>query len=133
VAPGLAEEQLERVRRRLDGRGGDGSALHRGRLHDLDAPLVELADERLLLEPVELVGLDDLVDVGRADRAGLLAGLEQRPELILGEQGLDVDGRHGAGRGDAPCDALSPRFPQMGCVSQPLRGGIDPGACADPP
>ena len=43
----------------------------------------------------EIVESHELGDVGRADRPRLLARLEERPELVLRKQGLDVDGGHG--------------------------------------
>ena len=96
MAPGLAEEELERVRRRLGRRdGGEWGRLGRGRrVDDLDPPLVELAQERVVLERRQLVRLDEVGDLVQPDRAGLLARLEERSNLVLREQGLDVDGRH---------------------------------------
>ena len=70
VAAGLAQEELERVGRRLDGRREGGDGLGVGRLlDDLDRALVELPQERVLLELGELVRLRDLGEVGRADRS----------------------------------------------------------------
>ena len=60
----------------------------------LDAALVELAQQRLVLERRELVRVHDLGDLGRADRARLLAALEQLPQLLEREDAVDVDGRH---------------------------------------
>ena len=110
----LAEEELEGVRGRLDGRRRDGRPLDGRSLDDLDAALVELAHERLVLEPAELVRLDDLGDVGRADRARLLARLEERPEVVLREDGFDVDGGHGGkaeatGRCSGSCEVSTVR------------------------
>ena len=81
VAPGLAQEQLQRVGRRLGGRDGEWGRLGRARRVDhLDSPLVELAQERVVLERRELVGLDELGELLQPDRAGVLARLEERFE-----------------------------------------------------
>ena len=78
------------------GRTSAGSqGIRRRRFDDLDPALLELTHEGLLLEPVQLVGLDDLVHLRRPDRADVLAGLDQGPQIVLGEQGLDVNRRHG--------------------------------------
>ena len=87
-------------RRRLPHLGGR-QGIRRWHFDDLDPALLELAHERLLLEPVQLVGLDDLVYLRRPDRADVLAGLDQGPQIVLGEQGLDVNRRHGKRRGAA--------------------------------
>src|SRR4029079_9569353 len=76
---------------------------------DLDPSLVELPDERLLLEAGQLVRLDDVVHVRRADRATLLARVEHRAELLLGQQAFDVDGGHGGIGRDGPCSGASLR------------------------
>src|SRR5881227_1320474 len=73
VAAGLAQEELERVGRRLV-----GELLHDRRrrrlalllLGDLDPALVELPVERVDLERVERVELEELGEIGLADRAG---------------------------------------------------------------
>ena len=62
------------------------------------AALVELAQERVVLELGELVRLRDLGEVGRADRPDLLGLLEQLPDLLDDEDRLDVGLAH-AGRG----------------------------------
>ena len=70
----------------------------RGSSIDLDPALVELAQQRVVLERRELVALDDLGELAQLDRPGELARLEQRLQLVLREQGFDVDGRHGRSR-----------------------------------
>ena len=85
------------------GAGATGAPLDGRRLDDLDPALVELADEGLLLEPRELVRLDDFVHVRGSDRAGLLGGLEQDPQVVLRQQGLDVDSGHGRRGERRPC------------------------------
>ena len=79
VAAGLAEEELECVRRGLDGRRdrGDDLGLGRRKLDDLDSALVELAEQCLLLELGQLERLGDLREIGRSDRPDLLGLLEQ--------------------------------------------------------
>ena len=49
-----------------------------------------------MLERRQLVRLDDVCELAQLDRAGQLARLEERLELVLREQGFDVDGRHGS-------------------------------------
>ena len=86
MAPGLPQEELERIRRRLDGRGQRGDGLGVGRLlDDLDTALVQLAQEGVLLELGELVRLGDLGEVGGANRAGLLGLLEQVADVLEAE------------------------------------------------
>ena len=50
---------------------------------DLDPAAVELAVERVLLEGVQLVRLDDVGELGRLQRAGLLGSLQQLLELVV--------------------------------------------------
>ena len=99
MAAGLAEEELQGVGRRL-GHGGDGRGRlrRRRRVDDLDPALVELAQERFVLERGELVRLDEVGELVQPDRAGLLARLEERSNVVLREQAVDVDGRHGSSR-----------------------------------
>ena len=59
------------------GVGGPGH-VRPGRL-TISMPACRARGRELLLEPGQIVRLDDLVHVRRANRAGLLAGLEQRP------------------------------------------------------
>ena len=84
----------------------------RRHLDDLDPALVELTDERLLLEAGQLVRLDDVAHLRRPDRAGVLAGLEKRSKIVLGQQAFDVDSRHGGEKGNY--DVGTGRFPQSG-------------------
>ena len=96
--PCLAQEELERVGRRLDGSGEGDDGLGVGRLlDDLDRALVELAQERVLLELGQLVRLGDLGEVGCADVPDLLGLLEQLPDLLDQEDVLDVDLGHARG------------------------------------
>src|SRR6185503_3563044 len=99
MSPRLAEEKLKCIRRRLDRRGCDRRrrSLGHGCLDDLDAALVELSDERFLLEPGQLVRLDDVADLGRADRAGVPARVEEPSEAVLAQQPFDGAGRQGEG------------------------------------
>src|SRR5688500_104634 len=103
-AAGLAQEELQRVGRRLlrrDG-GDDGRRLlGLGLLDELDPAPVELAVERVLLERVELVRLDDLAQLGRLQRPGLLRRVQQLLELVVAEEVVDVDGGHFWGRSRA--------------------------------
>ena len=62
----LAQEELQRIGRGLD-RGSDRSDDLRvwdGALDDLDRPLIELPEQRVLLELRQLVGLGDLNRLG---------------------------------------------------------------------
>ena len=114
MPPRLAQEQLQRVGRRLDRcRGDRPRRCLRRHLDDLDPPLVELANERLLLEAGQLVRLDDVAHFRRPDRARVLARLEKRSEIVLGQQAFDVDGRHG-GKGRGTTTSVPGRFPQSG-------------------
>ena len=95
---GFAQEELERVGRRLDGRGERDDRLGVGRLlDDLDRALVELAQDGILLELGELVRLRDLGQVGRAHVADLLGGFEELPDLLDEENVLDIDLGHARG------------------------------------
>ena len=90
MASGLAQEQLQRVGRRLHGRREWGAA-RGGHLHDLDATLVQLAQQRFVLERCELVHLDDVRDFSRANRSRLLTALEELAQLLEREDVVDVD------------------------------------------
>ena len=76
---GFPEEELQRVGRGLDGCRDRRDDLGVGdrQLDDLDPAVVELAEQRILLELVQLVRLCDLREVGRADGPDLLGLLEQ--------------------------------------------------------
>ncbi len=133
MAAGLPQEQLQGVGRRLDRRQNDGWAFDGFRLDDLDAALVELPDERLVLEPGQLVRFDDVVHLRRADRAPLLARVEQRPELLLGQQTFDVDGGHGGIEGTDRATAALYEVPTVGRRPQPLFRSNATGAGPNPP
>ena len=96
---GLAQEELKRVGRRLGG-GGRRRRRRRRRLLDLarvvddvDAARLELAEEQVDLEDVELVRLGDLGELALPDRARGLCRLEQDLEVLVVQDGLDLD-RH---------------------------------------
>ena len=57
--------------------------------------LVQLPQERIVLERGELVGLDEVGELAQANRAGLLARLEERSNIVLRQQAVYVNGRHG--------------------------------------
>ncbi len=97
--PGLAEEELQRVGRRL-GHGSEewGRLRRRGRVDDLDSALVQLAQERIVLEWRQVVRLDEVGELAQLDRAGVLARLEERSNLVLRQQAVNVNGRHGESR-----------------------------------
>ena len=91
----LAEEQLQRVGRRLDGSRQRDDGLGVGwLLDDLDRALIELAQNGVLLELRELVDLGDLGEVGRAHAPNLLGCFEQLPDFLDQEDVLDVDLGH---------------------------------------
>jgi hypothetical protein len=98
VAAGLAEEELERVGGRLVAELLDDRGRWRGRLllvlEDLDAPALELAEERVDLEGLELLGLDELDDLRLAHGAARLGGLEQDADVLQAEELLDVRSHH---------------------------------------
>ena len=100
MPPGLAQEELQRVGRRLgrrDGGRGWGSCLLLllGRLlgDELDPAPVELHVHRIELERVELQRLEDLLELRLANLAARLAGLEQRGEVLRSEDRLDLNRR----------------------------------------
>ena len=89
----LAEEQLEGVRRRLDrlrGRGWGGCLLLR-LLEQLDPPPVELAVHGVRLQRVELERLEDLLQLRRPHLSARLGRLQQRRELFVSEDRIDLD------------------------------------------
>src|SRR3954453_13138507 len=98
MTPGLAQEQLQRVGRSLVGR------LERGRrrlllfvlvlLDQLDSAPLELVEERIRLERVELVQLDQLGQVRLPNRAGDFRVLQQRLNVLVLEDRLDFDLGH---------------------------------------
>ncbi len=88
VTAGFAQEELQRVGRGLLRRGQDRRGCGLLRLYlvdDLDATPVELAVERVLLQRVELVCLDDLGQSRRLQRPGLLGRVQQLLELVVKE------------------------------------------------
>ena len=66
-------------------------------LHDLDRPLVELPQDRVLLELRELVRLGDLGEVRRTHIPHLLCSFEQLADLLDQEDVIDVDLSHARG------------------------------------
>jgi hypothetical protein len=114
VAPRLAQEQLQRVRRRLHGRCQRDDGLGVGGLfHDLDRALIELAQHRVLLELRQLVHLGDLREIRGADGPDLLGLLQQLPDLLDEEYVIDVDLGHAAGEPRAVGDNLSRSRPDV--------------------
>jgi hypothetical protein len=97
VAPGLAQEELQRVGRRLD-RLWERRRLRLLLLVDVDqleAARLELALERLDVERVELVRLEELRQFGSANRSGGLGRIEEWPELIADKENVDDVYLHG--------------------------------------
>jgi hypothetical protein len=101
VAPGLAQEELQRVGRRLERLGRHRRRLLGLRLRlglplrvdeQLDAAPVELLIDGLRLERVELEGLDHLDQLDLPQLAARLRRLEERYELLAGENRFDLDG-----------------------------------------
>ena len=102
MAAGLAQEELQRVGRRLERLGRGRRRLLRRRLglglslrlrrEQLDAAPVELLVDGLGLERVELERLEDLDQLDLTELAARLRRLEQRGELLGGENRLDLDG-----------------------------------------
>ena len=89
VASDLAEEELQRVRRRLDARievarrgGGFLDGLLGLGLDDLDPALFELAIEQLDVSGLELEQIDGFGQFGRIDTSGGLCLLEQRLDFV---------------------------------------------------
>jgi hypothetical protein len=98
VLAGFAEEELQRVGRRLDrsrdGRGWGSRFLLR--LDDqLDPAAVELLIDGFELERLELERLEDLVQLDLADLPVRLGSFEQRRKLLVHEDRIDLD-RQGA-------------------------------------
>src|SRR5205823_9986932 len=95
MAAGLAQEELERVRRRLVRERGEDARRRLGlRLQNLDAAGLELAEDGVGLERIELHRLDDVGQVRVANEAGDLRGLEQLVELLANGEGLELDRHH---------------------------------------
>ena len=103
MTAGLAKEELQRVSRRLERLDRRGPCLLGRRLRlrlglpfrlgeQLDAAPVELLVDGLRLEGVELEGLEHLDQLGLPQLAARLRGLEERRELLAGENRLDLDG-----------------------------------------
>ena len=67
----------------------------------------------------------------RADRAGVLARVEKRSEIVLGQQAFDVDGRHREGGGTTTSYCAG--FHSPGGLDNPSRRGIASGNHLDPP
>lgn len=101
MASGLAQEQLERVGRRLErlrGRRWRRRLLRLGlplRLGEqLDAAPVELLVDRLRFERVELERLQHVHQLDLPELSARLGGLEQRRQLLARENRLDLDRAH---------------------------------------
>ena len=94
-----------------------------GALDDLDAQLVELADERLLLETGQLMRLDDVAHIRGPNRPRVLARVEKRSEVVLGQQAFDVDGRH-RGEGGGTTTSYPAGFHSLGALDKPHTGEI---------
>ena len=96
VAAGLAQEELQRVGRRLVRgleRGRSGLLLFLRLLDDdVDPPPLELVEERLGLERVELMSLDQLSKLRLLDRARAFSVLQQSLDVLVLEDRLDLDG-----------------------------------------
>ena len=110
VATRLTEEELQRIRRRLDDRRRGRRLLralldHPRVVDDLDPARLDLAVEQVDLELVELVGLDQLVELG-LPHAGLGGRVEQCDDVLVLEHGLDLD-RHQGLRGLSQPTVLS--------------------------
>jgi len=111
VPAGLAQEELQRVGRRLERLGRRGWRLLGRRLRlclalwldeQLDPAPVELLIHGLRLERVKLEGLQQLDELGLPELAARLGRLEQRRELLGGENRLDLDGGYWFPLIDAP-------------------------------
>ena len=100
---GLAQEELERVRRRLPGDrerlvdglglGFDlGGAVVAEVVDDLDLARLELAVDEIGLERVEAERLEHVVQLGLQDRAALLARVDEAPEIVAEEQDVGPRG-----------------------------------------
>ena len=100
VPAGLAQEELQRVGRRLDRLDGRRGRRRRGlglllRLlrQQLDAAPVELDVHGFDLERVELHRLEQLDQLLLAQLAARLGRFEQRRKLLVDEDRLDLDGQ----------------------------------------
>ena len=101
MAPGLPQEQLQRVRGRLvrDLKRGSRRLLFLllllvllGLLGDLDASPLELIEERVGLERVELMSFDQLSKLGLPNRARAFSVLQQSLDVLVLEDRVDLDG-----------------------------------------
>ena len=115
VPAGLAEEELQRVRRRLDGAAataGVGEPLLLGLLDDeLDPSAVELLVHGFELERLELERLEDLVQVDLPHLPVRFGGFEQRRKLLVHEDRIDLD-RQRCSPWSVCCRVL-PGFPRL--------------------
>src|SRR4029077_4691254 len=93
----LAQEELQRVGRRLRrlrcNRGWGSGLLLELLRHELDAPPVELDVHGLDFERSELHRVEQLTEILLAQLTVGLGGLEQPRELLIAEDGLDLDGQ----------------------------------------
>ena len=134
MAPGLAQEELQCVRRRLERRRrgwGSRLALATRVLDHVDPPLLEHPVDRVDLERGEPVRLEHLEELGRVDGARDLGGLEELNDLLGLDDAVDRGYRcfqHVSGSGYPP-----PRTIQTGSlqnVERPKEGaGPQAGSC----
>ena len=90
---GLAQEELQRVGRRLDGRRdrGWGRRLLLRLVDELDAAPVELDVDGVDLERVELERLEHVLQLGLPQLAVRLGGFQEREQFLAPEDDLDLD------------------------------------------
>src|SRR3954463_13513110 len=110
MPPGLAQEELQRVGRRL---GRRRRWRRRRRLldflrvvDDLDAARLELAVQEVEVEDVEFVQFREVVQLGLPRVARRLARLEQEQDVFVLDDGLDFD-RHQGLRARLPVIAVN--------------------------
>src|SRR5262249_35404525 len=90
---GLAQEELERVSRRLDWGREDGGSRLALVLEQLVAARFELAEDEIGLDWVEAVDVEQLPELRRSDRALRPRCLQELHEILALEEGLEIDCR----------------------------------------
>ena len=118
VTTGLAQKQLEGIGRRLGHRRLDWSRETRWQVGDLDPAFVELAHERLVFERREFMVLCDLCEIGRRNCARELACIEEHSHVVLRQQAVNIDRRHGEGL--VPRSTLPPRAWRVKPLLRPI-------------
>ncbi len=93
VPAGLAQKKLQRVGRRLDGRGQDGGCCLALVLDQLVAAGLELAEDEVGLNRIEPMDVEQLAELGALDRPLRIRDFEELEEVLALEESLEIDCR----------------------------------------